>query len=142
MTSMGPPTPIFCYLHPQSVTACKRQGLQNNFKSCPLEHCTSLYSFNWTLESRKHNSQSPQDYFNSKHLSLGPSLMPAISCICLTAMLQRRKGFAMNTNVPLTGTTPMSTTAACIMPTSTLVPLHLWSVSSYATLKHFTHCEI
>lgn len=54
---------------------------------------------------------------------MDPSLMPDISCISLTVMLQRLKDFAMNTNVPLTGTTPMSTTAACIMPTSTLVPL-------------------
>lgn len=65
---------------------------------------------------------------------MDPSLIPDIFCISLTVMLQRLNDFAMNMNVRLTGTTPMSTTAACIMPTSTLVPLHLWLVSHYVLL--------
>lgn len=70
----------------------------------------------------------------SKHLSMGPSLMPDLSCISLTVMLQRLKDFATNMNVPLTGTTPMSTTAACIMPIFTLVHLGLWYVSRHVVL--------
>lgn len=70
--------------------------------------------------------------------------MIAIFCISFTVMLPKLKDFATSMNVHLTGTTPMSTTAASIMPTSTLVPLGLWSVSQSlcATFKHCTHYKL
>lgn len=132
--NMASPIPLFCSLYLHSSTVYKIQDLQN---SSLFDYCTSIDSFNWTLESWKHIL-----HFKSKHLSMSFSVVPDISCISLTVMVRRLKDFAMNTNALITGTTPMSTTAASITPTSTLVHLRLWSVSRYVLLKHFTYCNM
>lgn len=59
--------------------------------------------------------------------------------LSLTVMLQRPKDSALSMNVPRTGTTPMKTTAACIMLTFTPVLLRSWSVVLQSYGKRFSN---
>lgn len=58
----------------------------------------------------------------------------------IAAMPQKPKGFASSTSVPPTGTTPMSTTAACTTLTFILARLRSWSVTNAFWVNRMHWC--